>query len=102
MAFECSLEMTPQGIAKITLSGELDASVAQEFRDKVDEAANQKAKRLVLLMAGLEYAKQKMGAGVDIYVVAAQEPIIDTLTMTGFQHSVILMDAYDAATIEHL
>jgi len=113
MAFECSLEMTPQGIAKITLSGELDASVAQEFRDKVDEAASQKAKRLVLLMAGLEYmasaglrslifAKQKMGTGVDIYVVAAQEPILDTLTMTGFQHSVILMDTYDAATIEQL
>lgn len=113
MAFECSLEMTPHGIAKITLSGELDASVAQEFRDKVEEAAAQKAKRLVLLMEGLEYmasaglrslifAKQKMGAGVDIYVVAAQEPILDTLTMTGFQHSVILMDTYDAATIEHL
>jgi anti-anti-sigma factor len=113
MAFECSLEMTPQGIAKITLSGELDASVAQEFRDKVEEAASQQAKRLVLLMEGLEYmasaglrslifAKQKMGSSVDIYVIAAQEPIIETLTMTGFQHSVVLMDAYDAATIEQL
>jgi anti-anti-sigma factor len=113
MAFECSLEMTTNGIAKITLAGELDASVAQEFRDRVDEAAGQKAKRLVLLLADLEYmasaglrslifAKQKMGVGVDIYVVAAQEPIVDTLTMTGFHHSVIMVDQYDAATIENL
>lgn len=113
MAFECSLEMTANGIAKVTLSGELDASVAQEFRDRVDEAAGQKAKRLVLIMTDLEYmasaglrslifAKQKMGAGVDIYVIAAQEPIVDTLTMTGFQHSVIMLDQYDAATIENL
>jgi anti-anti-sigma factor len=85
----------------------LDASVAQVFRDEVDRAAGLGAKRLVLLMQDLEYmasaglrslifAKQKMGADVDIYVVAAQEPIIDTLTMTGFHHSVILLDDYDA------
>ena len=108
MAFAVSLEMTSNKVAKITVSGELDASVAQEFRDKVDEAAQQGAKRLVLLMNGLEYmasaglrslifAKQKMGQGVDIYVIGAQAPIVDTLTMTGFQHSVIMQDHYDAA-----
>ncbi len=113
MAFSVALEMTDNGIAKITLAGELDASVAQEFRDEVDRAAGLGAKRLVLLMDDLEYmasaglrslifAKQKMGADVDIYIIAAQEPIIDTLTMTGFHHSVILLDAYDAAQIENL
>jgi anti-anti-sigma factor len=113
MAFECTLEMTANGVAKVTLSGELDASVAQDFRDKVDQAASQKAKRLVLVMTDLEYmasaglrslifAKQKMGTGVDIYVVAAQEPIVDTLTMTGFHHSVIMVEQYDAATLENI
>jgi anti-anti-sigma factor len=113
MAFEATLEMVGNGIAKITLSGELDASVAQEFRDKVDLAAGKGAKRLVLIMDDLEYmasaglrslifAKQKMGTGVDIYVVGAQDPIIDTLTMTGFHHSVIMLDEYDAAQIEKL
>jgi anti-anti-sigma factor len=113
MAFECALEMAADGIAKITLAGELDASVAQEFRDKVDEAAAQKSRRLVLIMTDLEYmasaglrslifAKQKMGAGVDIYVVGAQEPIVDTLTMTGFHHSVIMLDTYDASQIEKI
>jgi anti-anti-sigma factor len=113
MAFEATLEMVGNGIAKITLAGELDASVAQEFRDKVDLAAGKGAKRLVLIMDDLEYmasaglrslifAKQKMGTGVDIYVVGAQDPIIDTLTMTGFHHSVIMLDEYDAAQIEKL
>lgn len=83
MAFDVSLEMTDSGIAKITLSGELDASVASMFKNKVEEAASLQAKRLVLLMQDLEYmssaglralvfAKQKMGADVDIYVVGAQ------------------------------
>lgn len=111
MAFEATLEMGSGGIAKITLSGELDASVAQDFRDKVDLAAGKGAKRLVLIMNDLEFmasaglrslifAKQKMGAGVDIFVIGAQAPIVDTLTMTGFQHSVIMLDEYDAAQIE--
>jgi anti-anti-sigma factor len=112
MAFDSTLEMSGS-IAKITLTGELDASVAQTFRDTVDLAAGKGAKRLVLLMADLEYmasaglrslifAKQKMGADVDIYVIAAQEPIVDTLTMTGFHHSVIMLDEYDAAEIENI
>jgi anti-anti-sigma factor len=114
MSFAATLEMLNNGIAKITLSGELDASVAQDFRDKVDLAAGKGAKRLVLVMNDLEFmasaglrslifAKQKMmktGDNVDIFVVGAQAPIIDTLTMTGFHHSVIMLDEYDAAQIE--
>jgi pantothenate kinase len=34
--------------------------------------------------------------------VGAQDPIVDTLTMTGFHHSVIMLDKYDAAQIEKL
>ncbi len=113
MAFDVSLEMTPNEVAKITLVGELDASVAQQFRDEVDRAASLGAKRLVLLVDGLDYmasaglrslifAKQKMGPGVEIYVIGAQPPIVDTLTMTGFHHSVIMLDQYDAATLENL
>ncbi|MCB0164955.1 MAG: STAS domain-containing protein [Anaerolineae bacterium] len=113
MAFDASLEMTDNGIAKITLSGELDASVAPMFRDKVEEAASQQAKRLVLLMQDLEYmssaglralvfAKQKMGKDVDIYVVGAEESVMETIEMTGFHHSVIALDSYDPAQIENI
>jgi anti-anti-sigma factor len=112
MAFTSDLEMQ-NGIAKITLVGELDASVAPIFREKVEAAAAEQPKRVVLLMENLEYmssaglralifAKQKMGSGVDIYVVAPQEGVRETLDMTGFSNSVIVVDQYDAAEIENI
>ncbi|MGB3514101.1 MAG: anti-sigma factor antagonist [Microcoleaceae cyanobacterium] len=111
MAFEANLETTDSGIAKITLSGELDGSTASDFKAKVEEAAAQNPKRLVLIMNDLEYmasaglrvlifSKQKMGTGVDIYMVGVQEMVLDTIKKTGFDQSVYLLDEYDAATIE--
>jgi len=113
MAFEASLEMTSAGIAKIALSGELDAASAPRFREAVERAAEQHAKRLVLLMSELEFmasaglrvlifAKQKMGRDVDVYIVGAREPILDTIRMTGFHHSVVLVDDKNADTVETL
>ena len=113
MAFNATLVMTDKGIAKITLSGELDASVAADFRAKIEDAIARQARRLVLLMQDLEYmssaglralvfAKQKMGTGVDLYVVGAQELVLETITVTGFHHSVFLLDKYDTTQIEKL
>jgi anti-anti-sigma factor len=113
MALEVSLEMTDTGVAKIALAGELDASVAQLFEAKVEEASRQHAKRLVLLMQDLDFmasaglrtlifTRQKMGVGVDIYVVGAQESVVETMQMTGFHHSVVMRDTYNAAEIENI
>jgi len=107
MAFTADLQMQ-DGTATVTLAGELDAAVAPLFREKVEAAAAEQATRLVLVMRDLEYmssaglralifAKQKMGSGVDIYVVAAQESVLETLEMTGFSNSVIVQDEYNAA-----
>ena len=109
MAFSATLATT-ESTATITLAGELDASSAPAFREEVEKAASQGARRLVLMMSDLEYmasaglrvlifAKQKMGAQVDIYVVGAQEPILDTLRKTGFHHSVILQETYEADAV---
>lgn len=111
MAFTANTEVTANNIAKITVAGELDASVAPIFKDEIEKLSDQPIRRLVLIMNELSYiasaglrvlifAKQKMGSDVDIFVVGAQEQVIDTLEMTGFHYSVTLMDEYDASTIE--
>jgi anti-anti-sigma factor len=112
MAFDAKLEMVDV-IAKITLSGELDAATAPAFRAAVEEAVGQDARRLILLMNDLDYmasaglrvlifAKQKMGADADIYIIGAQEPVYETITMTGFHHGVIMLEEYDPAEIENI
>ncbi len=113
MAFNATLEMIEKSIAKITLSGELDASAAPILKTEVENAASQGAKRLVLLMENLDYmasaglrvlifAKQKMGADVDVYVVGAQDMVKDTIEKTGFHHSVVMMESYDPDRIENI
>jgi anti-anti-sigma factor len=105
MAFNATLDIVDD-TAKITLSGELDASTASILKEKVEEAATHHPNKLVLLMQDLEYiasaglrvlifSKQKMGANVDIYVVGAQEMVLDTFEKTGFHHSVIIQDEYN-------
>ena len=110
MAFDSSL-VVDNGIAKITLTGELDAAAAPAFRADIEKAASQNVKRLVLMVKDLGYmasaglralvfAKQKMGTQVDIYVIGAQPSIIETLELTGFANSVIALESYDAAVVE--
>lgn len=112
MSFEAKLEMVGE-VAKISLSGELDAATAPDFRGVVEEAVDQHARRLVLLMNDLEYmasaglrvlifAKQKMGADGDMYIIGAQKPVFETITMTGFNHGVTMMEEYNAADIENI
>lgn len=110
MAFDATLDMA-NGIAKITLTGELDASVAPQFQERIKEAADAHAQKLVLLLEGLSYmssaglralvfAKQKMGAQVKIYLIGAQEQVVEPIKQTGFHYSVIMLDSYDPAVIE--
>lgn len=110
MAFTVESEMK-DGIAILTLSGELDAAAANEFRSAVEEAAAQNPRRMVLILddltfmasAGLRvlvFTKQKMGSDVDLYIVGAHDAVLETIRMTGFHHSVIMLDSYDAAEIE--
>ncbi len=106
MAFDAMLTMDG-GTAKIALAGELDAVSAPAFKAEIEKAMTERAQRLVLLLQDLEYiasaglrvlifAKQKMGANVDVYVIGAQEQVMDTFKMTGFANSVIVQDSYDA------
>ena len=113
MAFSAVTETIKPGIIKITLSGELDASTAVTFKAEVEKAAAERPKRLVLMMEELEYmasagvrvlvfAKQKMGAGVEIMAVAPQEAVLETLKLTGLERALAILPAYDAEKIEEL
>jgi anti-anti-sigma factor len=50
----------------------------------------------------LIFTRQRVGPGVDIYVVGAQESVVETMQMTGFDHSVMMLDTYNAEKIENL
>lgn len=110
MSFNATSEIK-NGIARIVLTGELDATAAPDFKAEIEKAAAEKVRRLVLMMRGLDFmasaglrvlifAKQKLGSATDIFVVGAQPSIVETLEMTGFQHSVVMLPEYDAARIE--
>ena len=110
MEFQALLETT-KNTAKIILSGELKASTAPIFKTEVEKAAATNPQRLVLVMKDLSYmasaglrvlifAKQKMGANVDIYLISPQEMVIDTIKKTGFHHSVKIMDEYNNDKVE--
>ena len=110
MAFKSAYELV-NGVAKITLSGELDAAAAPAFRSDVEKAVAARVKAMALVMKDLEYmasaglrvlvfARQKMGTQTEIYMIALQENVLETLSLTGFQNSVTFLDEYDAAIIE--
>ncbi|MEH1782814.1 anti-sigma factor antagonist [Nostoc sp.] len=107
MAFSATLKIS-NDVAKITLSGELDAMTAPIFKIEVEKAVVEHPKHLVLLMQDLEYmasgglrvlifAKQTIDAAADIYIVAPQEMVLETLKKTGFDQSVLIVDEYVAS-----
>ena len=103
MAFNAELNVVGS-TAEIVLTGELDASVASSFMQTVEKAAEHSPSKLVLKMHGLEFmasaglrvivfAKQKMGSEVEIHVVGATGPVLNTLKMSGFDQAVYLQEA---------
>lgn len=95
-------------VAEITLVGELDGATAPLFQAELEKAAAAKPRRLVLLVKELSFmasagirmlifAKQRMGQAVEVYMIAPQEPIVDTLKRTGLLNTVIVKAEYPFA-----
>lgn len=91
------------GVASIKLVGELDSGAAHRFNSVIAELTAQPLTRLVLLMDELTYmssaglrclvfAHQKLGRGVEIVLVGTQPPVAETISMTGFDRSVVMQD----------
>ncbi|MBT3383680.1 MAG: anti-sigma factor antagonist [Prolixibacteraceae bacterium] len=92
-------------VATLTLVGSLDSSSAFVFQEEIQKVAVQSPVEMVLRVSELSFmasaglrmivfAKQKLGSQVQIYMVSPQDQIIDTLQMTGFIHSVHIVDKY--------
>jgi anti-anti-sigma factor len=90
----------------LTLSGDLDAAGAGELRDAISTHADPTPTRLVLQVGDLAYmasaglrtlvfARQKMGDGVQIVLVGTQPMVRETLELSGFQHSVTMVDTLE-------
>ncbi|MBG1270909.1 AGE family epimerase/isomerase [Nostoc sp. WHI] len=103
------LELTG-GVAKISLSGLLDANALGLLEEELQKATAQSIKRLVLLLddlkcisaAGLRYlifTKQKLGSNIDIYVVGAPENVLDFLKKGAFCEGVTVLEHYDSVEL---
>jgi anti-anti-sigma factor len=88
---------------RLRLTGELDAATAQEFYDKIGEAAGTNPRRLVVDLHALTYlssaglrclvfAKQKLGDQVEMVLEGPSGPVAETIRLTGFDRSVALVD----------
>ncbi len=106
MAFAVQIESFEPSTreARLSLSGELDAAAAGEFKRAIEEVAARTPAAVVLRMkdltfmasAGLRvliFAKQKMGSGVALTLVGCGASVRETLEMSGFARSVVLEDA---------
>jgi anti-anti-sigma factor len=102
MAFDIQTRLDG-GDAIMTLTGELDAAAAPAFRDQIEQlASGPDVNRLVLRLQGLDYmasaglralvfAKQKLGAAVELVLVGTQPTVAETIELTGFHHSVTML-----------
>lgn len=105
MAFAISTQLD-RDAAVMTLTGELDATAAPALRDQIEQlAGGDEVHRLVLMLHDLSYmasaglralvfAKQKLGSDVELILVGTQDTVAETIELTGFHHSVTMVDAY--------
>jgi anti-anti-sigma factor len=103
MSFNVSLSKKGQ-TAVVTLSGELDDTDVEQFREKIIDAAGGNISRLVLEMSTLErlsaaglrgmaFCGSKLSDEVEIVVVAPNEEVRTAIEGVNFQQSVVLADS---------
>ncbi|MBN2381563.1 anti-sigma factor antagonist [bacterium] len=93
-------------VAKVHLVGRLDATNAPALQDKMMTLKDQAIRKVVFFAQDLAYiassglrviifAKQKMGAETQVYLIGAREMVLDVIKMTGLNNFMIIQDTYD-------
>lgn len=102
MAFNVSSH-TQNGTTVLALAGDLDATTAAEFQDRLDSAVQPGLRRLVLDMSDLAYlssaglrqliyARQNLEDEVRMVLVGTNERVRRTIELVGFDQSVTFDD----------
>jgi len=95
-------------VSKVKLHGHIDASIAPELMNEMKDliARKNEIKKLVFLADELEYiasagiravvfAKQKIGANVQVYLVGASDVILDVFKLTGIDKFLTIQDKFE-------
>jgi anti-anti-sigma factor len=92
-------------IASVELSGRLDATNATAFQDELKKLIGQKIDHLVFYAKELEYissaglrviifAKQKIGVDAHVFLIGAQEGVVNVIKMSGLDNFMTIQDTY--------
>jgi anti-anti-sigma factor len=104
---ESKFSVNCQGdVAKIELCGRLDTTNAPAFQEELKKLISQSLNRIVFLVKDLEYissaglraiifAKQKIGAHAQVYLIGAQETVLSTVKMSGLDNFMFIQDTYE-------
>lgn len=94
------------GIVKIHLSGRLDATNAGELMEELKKLQGEDISEIAYLASGLEYiasaglrviifSKQKIGMKAKVFLIGAQDPVVEVVKMSGLDNFLIIQDSYD-------
>lgn len=93
-------------VAKIQLSGRLDANNAPAFQEELKKLTGSNVSRIVFYVKDLEYissaglraiifAKQKIGVDAQVYLIGAQEAVLSVVKMSGLDNFMFIQDTYN-------
>lgn len=93
------------GIVEVTLEGKLDAIAAPKLADYLKGLVGQNVSKVVFHAANLTFissaglrvivfAKQKLGAAVDVYLIKPPQEVVDVINMTGFEGFLTIQDSF--------
>ncbi|MCX5697785.1 MAG: STAS domain-containing protein [Candidatus Omnitrophica bacterium] len=104
MESKFSIELSGN-IAKLTLVGRLDATNAAVFQEELKKISGQQVTKVVFFAKDLEYiasaglrvmifAKQKLCQDAQVYLVGAQEAVLNVVKMSGLDTFMAIQDTF--------
>ena len=93
-------------VVTFTLEGKVDSTNAGALGDQLRTLVGKTITKVVFMASGLEYissaglraivfAKQKLGAGVTVYLIAPRPDVVDVFKMTGFDTYVVIQESFE-------